>query len=212
MDDRKRALENDPRAKMTAPPAPDPTAIPDDANFKGLAPKGGFTGLEAIWDYFYWQTLSINMVDSVGHIVRLGLTAAEGCSDIRNYPPENAQDEELFAKCNQWIGGHQPGVTTPDFTIQGAKARPGAAGTGPSSATGHRKTDRRGPGELEAPPIPGRVDPSKPNVTLPPLIRDLLRKLAPDQLPNDLRDRVPDLPPNADDIGPETLLDFLLAP
>ena len=54
IDDRKRAIEEDPRAKATAPPAPDPTAIEG---------SGGFTGMEALWNYFYWQTLSINMLD-----------------------------------------------------------------------------------------------------------------------------------------------------
>ena len=37
IDDRERAIENDPRAKAGGPPAPDPTAIPADG-------QGGFTG------------------------------------------------------------------------------------------------------------------------------------------------------------------------
>ena len=40
LDDRKRAIEEDPRAKATAPPAPDPTA---------LAGRGGVPGMEARW-------------------------------------------------------------------------------------------------------------------------------------------------------------------
>ncbi len=35
IDDRKRAIENDPRAKASAPPAPDPTAIPGEGGFTG---------------------------------------------------------------------------------------------------------------------------------------------------------------------------------
>jgi phospholipid/cholesterol/gamma-HCH transport system substrate-binding protein len=214
MDDRKRALENDPRAKATAPPEPDPTAIPDDANFRGLAPKGGFTGLEGLWDCFYWQTLSINMADDVGHIVRLGLTVSPGgCSQIRNSPPEpgNAEDKALFEKCNQYIGPHQPGVNEPDFTIEGVKNPDPITGGGePDNPSGARKAERREPGQLEAPPIPGRPDPSVPKVTLPPLIRELLKQLDPKRVPDDLRQRVPQIPdPQA---GPETLLDFLLAP
>ena len=216
MDDRDRAIENDERAKVSAPPEPDPTAIPDDANFRGLAPEGGFTGLEAVWDYIYWQTLSINMLDDVGHIVRLGLTISEEkCSRIWNAPPqhyegaERAEAEEVFETCNQYIGNHQPGINEPDFTIEGAQASTSADDTderGPS----RRTVDRRGPGELEAPPAPGKPDLSVPNVTLPPLVRDLIQKLAPQQVPDDLTERVPQLPdPQA---SPETLLDFLLTP
>jgi hypothetical protein len=215
MDDRQRAIENDPRAKASAPPAPDPTAISDDANFRGLAPKGGFTGLEGVWDYIYWQTLSINMFDNVGHIVRLGLTVSpEKCSQMRNTPPEpgNEEDAELFATCNQYIGRHQPGINEPDFTLTGADAGGDAsaasnAGTDGDS-TGH-VVERRGPGQLEAPPVPGRPDPSKPNVTLPPLVQELIKKLVPQRIP-ELTDKVQNLPdPQA---SPEMLLDFLLTP
>jgi len=218
MDDRDRALEDDARAKASAPPEPDPTAIPDDASFRGLAPKGGFTGLEGLWDYIYWQTLSINMLDDVGHIVRLGLTISEqepACSQIRNYPPapegdpDYEEDKELFETCNQWIGPHQPGVNEPDFTIEGAQAS-SSAGEADEQGSSRRTIDRRGPGELEAPPIPGKPDPSVPKVTLPPLVRELIEQLAPEKVPDDLSQRIPEIPdPQA---SPETLLDFLLTP
>jgi ABC-type transporter Mla subunit MlaD len=220
MDDRDRAIENDARAKATAPPEPDPTAITDASNFRGLAPKGGFTGLEAIWDYVYWQTLSINMFDDVGHIVRLGLTVSEGkCSQIRNYPPEpgNEEDAELFATCNQWIGRHQPGVNEPDFTLTGADAAGEASGAedranggGSGSA---RSVERRGPGQPEAPPVPGKPDLSKPNVTLPPLVEELVKKLLPQRLPTEgLQERVQELNTPDPEASPEMLLDFLLTP
>ena len=222
MDDRDRALEDDARAKATAPPEPDPTAIPDDANFRGLAPKGGFTGLEAIWDYIYWQTLSVNMLDNVGHIVRLGLTVSENhCSGLRNYPPAKEgepnyeEDKALFERCNQWIGRHQPGVNEPDFTLTGADAA-GEAATDDATTDGGgsgstRTVERRAPGQLEAPPVPGRPDLSKPNVTLPPLVRELIKKLVPQRvLPDDLKQRVEDLPDR--EASPEMLLDFLLTP
>ena len=44
------AVEPDPRAAATDPPAPDKTHI--------ASGQGGFTGMEAIWNYFYWQALS----------------------------------------------------------------------------------------------------------------------------------------------------------
>ena len=210
MDDRDRALENDARAKATAPPEPDPTAIPDDANFRGLAPKGGFTGLEAVWDYVYWQTLSINGLDDVGHIVRLGLTVSENkCSQIWNHPPP----DDIRETCNQYIGPYQPGVTDCDFTAEDC-GQSGDAETGLSEPdnpdSSRRAADQPAVGEPEAPPIPGQPDLSVPRVTLPPLIRDLIRDLAPERLPEDLPERLPELSdPQA---SPETLLDFLLAP
>jgi hypothetical protein len=224
MDDRDRALENDQRAKDSAPPEPDPTAIPDDANFRGLAPEGGFTGFEGLWDYIYWQTLSINMLDDVGHIVRLGLTVSEqDCSQIWNAPPhyyegaEREQAEEVFETCNQYIGPFQPGIHTCDFTQEDCGNVPDeetGLGEPDNPDTSSRKrtsnVDRREPGELEAPPIPGKPDPSVPKVTLPPLVRELIEQLAPQKVPDDLNQRIPEIPdPQA---SPETLLDFLLTP
>lgn len=225
MDDRDRAIESDARAKASAPPEPDPTAIPDDANFRGLAPEGGFTGLEAIWDYVYWQTLSINMLDNVGHIVRLGLTVSpDKCSELWNHPPRNAEEQQIFDTCNQWIGPNQPGINRPDFTVDGAKASTssddGSSGRSQRTST----VDRRGPGELEAPPIPGKPDPSVPQVTLPPLVKDLIQKLVPDKpLPDNLTPdqldelqqkapKLPDVDLSDPQASPETLLDFLLTP
>ena len=212
MDDRDRAIESDERAKAGAPPEPDPTAIPDDANFRGLGPKGGFTGLESVWNYFYWQTLSINMFDDVAHIVRLGLTVSENkCSRIWNRPPENAEEQEIFDTCNQWIGPHQPGINEPDFTIEGAQASAADDDTGDDRGGTGRTIDRRGPGELEAPPVPGKPDLSVPQVELPPLVRDLIERLSPQQVPDDLNERLPQLP-NGPEASPEALLDFLLTP
>jgi ABC-type transporter Mla subunit MlaD len=220
LDQRERALENDPRAKATAPPEPDPTAIPDDANFRGLAPKGGFTGLEAIWDYVYWQTLSINMLDDVGHIVRLGLTVSENeCSQIWNHPPRDAEEEEIFERCNQWIGARQPGVNACDFTAEDCGDEfDQQSGLGepdnpqPASRKRSRRADQPKPGDPEPPPTPGKPDPSVPKVTLPPLVQELLDQLSPQKVPDDLQERVPEIPIPDPQASPETLLDFLLTP
>jgi hypothetical protein len=62
--------------------------------------------------------------------------------------------------------------------------------------------------------VPGRPDLSKPNVTLPPLVRELIKDLMPQRvLPDDLQERVQDLDvPNPQQASPEMLLDFLLTP
>jgi hypothetical protein len=49
-----------------------------------------------------------------------------------------------------------------------------------------------------------------PRVTLPPLVRELIEQLSPEKVPDDLNQRIPEIPdPQA---SPETLLDFLLTP
>jgi virulence factor Mce-like protein len=107
LDQRDRAVEPDARAAATDPPAPDPTHI---------SGRGGFTGMEAIWNYFYWQALGTNALDNVGHVLRLGIDPA-GCITYVNNPTE----DELKT-CNQFLGPTQPGVTTPDPTARAAAA------------------------------------------------------------------------------------------
>jgi virulence factor Mce-like protein len=108
IDDRARAVEPDPRAAATDPPAGDKTHI----SGRG----GGFTGMEALWNYFYWQTLTTNALDDVGHVLRLSVIVNECGSYQTN--PSPAQLE----KCNGFLGPTQPGVTTPDPTETAAPA------------------------------------------------------------------------------------------
>jgi virulence factor Mce-like protein len=104
LDDRRRAVENDPRAKATAPPAPDKTHIP-------ASRQGGFTGMEGLWNYYYWQALSTNAYDAVGHILRISATLdLTGCSAYHT----TITDETM--RCQRWLGPHQPGVNAPDPT------------------------------------------------------------------------------------------------
>jgi hypothetical protein len=72
--------------------------------------------MEAIWNYFYWQTLSSNALDDIGHVLRLGIVVDPACGSYQVKP-----SKELLDRCNQFLGPTQPGVTTPDPT------RPGAA-------------------------------------------------------------------------------------
>jgi ABC-type transporter Mla subunit MlaD len=213
-DDRKRAIENDPRAKETAPPAPDPTAIPD---------QGGFTAFEGIWNYFYWQTLSINMLDDTAHMLRAGLTITHDCSRWRNEPPKTPDDHETFRRCNSYLGPNQPGIFSPDPLDDGSNpeaASVRAESGQPASSLGEQRSE----GQPEAGPLPGQPDLSQPQIALPPGVQEMLdslteeqrRKLGdgplptnPDQLQQELEQIAP-APPT-----PQTsdqLLDYLLAP
>jgi len=116
IDDRSRGVEPDRRAAASGPPAGDKTHT--------TSSRAGFTGMEAIWNFFYWQTLSTNGLDDVGHVLRLTALVNE-CSPYAVKP-----DEAHIERCNQFLGPTQPGVTTPDPTRPGgsaASASPAAA-------------------------------------------------------------------------------------
>ena len=114
IDDRKRAVEPDRRAAASGPPAGDKTHT--------TSGRAGFTGMESIWNFFYWQTLSTNALDDVGHVLRLNALVNE-CT-----PYEVKPNSAKIATCNQFLGPTQPGVTTPDPT------RPATAAAAPAPA------------------------------------------------------------------------------
>ena len=73
IDDRKRAVEPDDRARATGPPAGDKTHTTSN--------RDGFTGMEALWNYFFWQALTTNPLDDIGHVLRLSIVV-NPCSDL----------------------------------------------------------------------------------------------------------------------------------
>jgi ABC-type transporter Mla subunit MlaD len=208
IDDRARAVERDPRAAATAPPAPDPTAA---------GAERGFTGMEAVWNYFFWQTLSINMLDETSHILRASLTLND-CSNWRNEPPKTEADRELFDKCNSYLGPNQPGIFSPDPLDDGSN--PNAARVrAESGKPPARPGEQRGEGQPEAGPLPGQPDISQPQVVLPPELQDLLDSLTPEEtleLPTDpeaLERKLDDLgAPVPNEQTTDQLLDYLLSP
>jgi ABC-type transporter Mla subunit MlaD len=200
LDDRKRAIDKDPRATATAPPAPDPAA----ANGRG------FTGMEGILTFFYWQTLSINEFDSLSHFLRvLGIPDAP-CSpyttDVRTVkmggtPATEAQPK----KCNSWLGPYQPGENAPDPTQAGSNSPAAAAGRTKAKKRG----EVRGRGQPEAGPVTGQTDYSVPHPTLPPSVQQLLDALTGGKTPATPSVPQPAVPQSVD---PTQALDFLLGP
>ena len=121
IDDRKRAVEPDSRARATGPPAGDKTHT--------TSTRDGFTGMEALWNYFFWQTLSTNPLDDIGHVLRLSIVVNPVCGSYQVKP-----SAQVIAQCNQFMGPTQPGVTTPDPTRSGATSASGAASSGSRTA------------------------------------------------------------------------------
>jgi virulence factor Mce-like protein len=124
IDDRARAVEPDPRAAATDPPPGDKTHI----SGRG----GGFTGMEAIWNYFYWQALTTNALDDVGKVLRLSVLVNECTPYITN------PSEAVIEACNQFLGPNQPGVTTPDPTEGATPAAAASTAKAPAPAPPRR--------------------------------------------------------------------------
>jgi virulence factor Mce-like protein len=106
IDTRERATERDERAAESAPPAPDKTAS---------RPGRGFTGMEALLNYFFWQTLAINGFDQISHVLRFVAILDHECSPYTAQPTP-----EQLERCTSWLGPYQPGVNAPDPTEGGA--------------------------------------------------------------------------------------------
>jgi ABC-type transporter Mla subunit MlaD len=197
IDDRRRSTEHDPLAGQVAPPAPDKTAFKQGQ---------GFTGMEAFWNYIYYQTLGINAFDEFGHLLRIVAFTGGNCSGYAANPTEKQVKE-----CASWLGPTQPGVLgQPDPTEREEGGPLPAASREESEPGAHR-----GAGEPRATvPLPGERDISRPQVVLPEDVQQLLDRLR-RQKPNlDLPDTgngpvpVPEAVPEV----PAELLDYLLGP
>lgn len=190
IDDRRRSTEDDPAAEAVAPPAPDKTAYKDGQ---------GFTGMEGLFNYFYFQSLAINSFDELGHLLRIITLAGGPCAPYSASPTASEIKE-----CNSWLGPDQPGVNGNDFADP-TEVPVGPPGPGGPASVGRPRggIDRRGPGEPEAPPIPGRRDLSRPQITPPANLDDITDSLPKTPL---------DTPRGEAPADPTQVLDFLLGP
>lgn len=195
LDDRRRAIDGDPRARVGGPPPTDPSHA---------GGRGGFTGFESLANYFFWQTQSINGFDQIGHLLRGGVTS-DKCTPYRNAPPRDAAERQLFEDCNSWLGPVQPGVNAADpSSPSGAASKRASAEKRDAAQPGRTPDAKRAlPPDAER-PAPGRPDPSKPRIGLPPAVEELL------DLPLD--PGLPALPGGGDGSSRDSLLDFLLGP
>ena len=105
----------------------------------------GFTGLEALLQYFFTQSQALNIYDSKSYILKIGILINE-CSQYTNAATAREHPERT-AHCKQWLGPNQLGVTG------GAVARggDGSSSAGPSSRP-----------QSEAPPLAPPSDSGPP--------------------------------------------------
>jgi hypothetical protein len=119
IDDRSRSTEEDPLAAELAPPAPDKTAYHAGQ---------GFTGMEALWNYLYYQALGTNAFDDVSHLLRI-VAIQSPCAPFNPKPTE-----KQIENCASWLGPRQPGVNAEDPTEGPA--------LGDGAATGMKRVDK----------------------------------------------------------------------
>ncbi len=124
LNDRSRAVEADPRS-----------------------PGGqGYTGLEALLQYVFNQTLNLDYLGSYGHVQAVNLFISPMCSALAT-PGTIARNLKAFGasyrQCYSWLGANQPGVNEPDPSNPGAcPPDPGGepsyapAGASPSQGSG----------------------------------------------------------------------------
>ena len=134
LDDRKRSVEDDPRAAATDPPAPDKTAV------TGKRGESGFTGFESFFNYPFWQALAINGRDTLGHKLRINAQAG----DCENYRATDKGAADVFRECSQALGPNQPGVTSPDPTETGSSSSRGRGSNTKRNDAAASKRERRG--------------------------------------------------------------------
>jgi virulence factor Mce-like protein len=113
LDDRSRSTEPEPQAAEAAPPPPDKTAFREGQ---------GFTGMEAFWNYIYYQALGTNAFDDVSHLLRIAAIQ----SPCAPYNPKPSESQ--IANCASWLGPRQPGVNAEDPTEGPALGAGAAAG------------------------------------------------------------------------------------
>ena len=216
-DDPKRHVDNDPRAAFSAPPAPD-----NNSNAKQGGKRRGFTAMEGLLDYIYWQTLALNEFDDLSHLLRVAAYQIPDCSNIQNdlRGPDmggSASQAAIRKKCNSYLGPYSPGITNPDPTDPDGGRLTGktiakASALKPTKAT--KPGERRGAGQPRALPLPGQFDPSQPHVVLPPAVQGLIdrlqRGLPPP--PKSKLPKLPNIPGLPRGAAPDQMLDFLLSP
>jgi ABC-type transporter Mla subunit MlaD len=190
LDDRKRAVEKDPRS-----------------------PGGqGYTGFEALLQYVFDQTMAINAFDSNGYMLKVNLFLSQ-CSEYQNLQSlkkKLKEDPSFYAQCAAILGPHQPGITQLDPSYTGAQETHDAHEVPVSKKSKKQKAAPKAPDVEDA-----KKDPRKAAEELIQNLEDTLGIDLPDLPPTNLPalplapNGLPQAPSAADAQG---LLDFLLAP
>jgi ABC-type transporter Mla subunit MlaD len=181
----------------------------------------GYTGLEGLLNYVYYQAGALNQFDRISHMLHLSLFGVDlpPCGEFHTGGPEGTVDTEdgsvtkdpnAAPRCTAWLGPNQPRITTPlslpryDKSVcpAGSNApelcEPDVSSTGaPAPTRGGTVTAAPGTGPGNAPPAPGAPAPQGPGGLpedvgkLPDNLKDKLPGKLKDKLPGKLKDKLP---------------------
>jgi virulence factor Mce-like protein len=119
LDDRSRATEKDKRS-----------------------PGGqGFTGLEAVLQYVFNQTLNLDYLGTFGHVQAVDTFVSPQCSSVATpgTVTNNLKVFPTYRSCYSWLGPNQPGVNSPDPSSPGT-CPPDPGGQPPYAPAGAKPT------------------------------------------------------------------------
>jgi ABC-type transporter Mla subunit MlaD len=132
----------------------------------------GYTGFEALLQYFFDQTLSINVFDANTYQLKVNIFEGE-CAEYQNRDSLMAKledDPEFYARCASIYGPNQQGITTPDPTRPAAQARR-AKQRSKSGKNGRDAEQRLADQQSDGKPAPNS---DKPAIDLRETLDDLL--------------------------------------
>ena len=170
----------------------------------------GFTGFEAFLQYIFRQSQATNIFDANSYLLKVSLFVDNACAQYTD--AEQAKTDPNKVRCRAWLGGNQPGITTPDPTATAEQPQRRA-----KRQAADRDRDRDGRDDTTGEPVPDtptegsndRPNEPLPGVKVPDEVKDLLDGILPGltrpggtKLPDAGLDRID---PRSDD----ALLDFL---
>jgi len=183
LDDPKFAVEKDPRS-----------------------PRGGkgYTGLEALLRYVFFQGQATNTFDADGHILKVTAFLDSACAFY--WDAARAKTDANSERCKATLGPNRPGINQPDPTDTGATAR--------RDATKRKLAEA----DKDRAPAPAVAAPTAPAPTAPDqaggFLDGILDGLIPDDvIPPTLREPLDAVGGAVDGLGnrsAEPLLDYLL--
>jgi phospholipid/cholesterol/gamma-HCH transport system substrate-binding protein len=98
----------------------------------------GYTGLESLLTYIYYQVLSVNVYDSHVHILKVSLLPGSPCAAYADAEKVKS-DKALADQCSATLGPNQPGINYPDpnpVPFDSAAAKTGKAQKSSTGAAG----------------------------------------------------------------------------
>jgi virulence factor Mce-like protein len=155
----------------------------------------GYTGLEAVLQYVFDQSMAINIFDANSHLLKVNLFESK-CSEYQNLESlkeKMKEDPSFYDDCAAELGPNQPGITQADLT----------AGRGPASAERKVKSRKQGKGAGDARPAADAGGPQ----SFQQIIADAISGM-----PSGGGGQAPSGSAAPNSAQAEQLLDFLLAP